>query len=144
MSSLRLTRVSALLLLTVPAPALAGECYTLAVPVRAGEYIDGGEVRAVACRDQATDAPLAYDRRVRALRASADMAAGDYLGRLVIDAGRVAQPGEELVLVFHQGPVTVERDVSPLTAMRSGEEGVVRSADGTVFTATFVPGENAQ
>jgi hypothetical protein len=142
MSSFRLATASAAFTLLLPAPALAGECYALAVPAAAGEYIDGSDVNAVACRDEAAAAPLAYDRSVRALRADAAMAPGDYLGPLVIDDGNVARPGEKLVLVFREGPVTIEREVRPLAAMRSGEAGVVRAEDGAVFTATYV--ENAQ
>jgi hypothetical protein len=136
--------VSATFLALVPAPALAGQCYALAAPVAAGEYIDAGRVSPVACREQPSGAPLTYDRGARALRANAAMAAGEYLGPLLIEAGRVAQPGENLILVFHQGPVTVERDVSPVSPVRSGEQGVVRASDGTVFTATFFPAERAQ
>ncbi len=133
-----------LLLLPLPAPALAGECYALATPVPAGDYIDRSEVHAVACREQASEAPLAYDRSARVLRAGAAMAAGDYLGPLVIEAGQVAQPGEQLVLVFRDGPVTIERNVSPVAPMRSGETAVVRAEDGTVMDAIYVPGERAQ
>lgn len=142
MSPLRLTIVPAALLLS--APAFAGECYALAAPVAAGDYIDRSDVSAVACREQPSDAPLAYDRNARALRAAAALAAGDYLGPLVIDAGRVARPGEELVLVIREGPVTIEREVSPVSPVRSGEDGFVRAEDGTVFAATYIPGEGAQ
>jgi hypothetical protein len=142
MSPLRLTIVSAALLLSTP--AFASECYALATPVAAGDYIGRSDVHAVACREQASAAPLAYDRATRALRADAALAAGDYLGPLVIEAGRVARPGEELVLVVREGPVMIEREVSPVSPVRSGEEGFVRAEDGTVFAVTFIPGEDAQ
>lgn len=144
MSVSRLAIVSAALVVSLPGPALAGQCYALAAPVATGEYIDAGGVSPVACSEQEPSTHLAYDRDARALRANAAMPAGEYLGPLLIEPGRVARPGENLVLIFRQGPVSVQRDVSPVSPVRAGEQGVVRAGDGTVFTATYVPEERAQ
>ena len=123
----------------LPAPGHARNCFAIAEPIPADGYIGPAQVAVVACREQAVAPAVSYDRGVRALHADAPLAKGEYLGPLVIDDAQIAAPGEEMVLVFTKGPVTVERQVAPLSATSAGRTGLFRAEDGTVFAATFMP-----
>lgn len=118
--------------------AEAPACLALSAPVAAGEHIALRQVRDVPCRTGAPRPPLVYDAGARAPVAIEAMAEGTYLGRVLLDDLPVAKAGEALHLRVRSGPVIVERDVHTLRAVRSGDEALLRTADGTVIAARFL------
>lgn len=125
--------------LPAAAPAEPDTCRTLRAPVTAGEFITAEEVADTACREEQLKLPLRYDRAARAPVATRTIPAGTYLGRLTLTSGAIAAPGETLQLVIHDGPVTILRAVEPVQPLRAGRRGFVRTEDGQVLTARFVP-----
>jgi flagella basal body P-ring formation protein FlgA len=89
----------------------------------------------VPCEATKVGAPVRFDRRASALRASAPLPAGTRLGRLALSAAPDIDKGDELTLRSTVGPVSVERQVVALQPGRSGGRVFVRDAEGQVMSA---------
>lgn len=112
-----------------------GACAAIAQPVAQGAAIKPADIVAVPCEATEAGAPLRFDRRASAIRASAPLPAGTRLGRVVLSAAPDVDKGDELTLVSAVGPVRVERQVVALQAGRSGGRVFVRDAEGQVVAA---------
>jgi len=123
----------------VPGPRDAGRgarpCLMLRHDLAAGDYLQPEAMAPAPCRAHAARLPLLFDRRVNALRLSAPLAAGTYLGPLAMRGGPIIGAGTELRHVAHQGPVTIERRVNALQPSRMGRAIFVRTHDGAIFAS---------
>jgi flagella basal body P-ring formation protein FlgA len=89
----------------------------------------------VPCDAEASAAALSFDAKASALRASGNIEAGAYLGRIAVPRAADVQAGQKLILRSTEGPVTVQRSVVALQPGRSGGRVFVRDADGEVSSA---------
>jgi hypothetical protein len=112
-------------------------CLELINPVAAGAIIDAEDVVAIECRDGEGAVGIAYDRIAAAPRAAADLAAGHYLGRVVLGPAGGADAGAALTLASTIGPVRIERRVVALQPARQGGRLFVRTEDGEVLVAAI-------
>jgi hypothetical protein len=77
-----------------------------------------------------------YDRRHGLTRARANLEAGEYIGRLLLSAPVIVEPGQSLSISIGLGNVVVERRVEALQPS-TGEAVFVRDSEGHVFPATL-------
>lgn len=128
----------------IAAREAGSDCVALQTPLASGEYLDRAMVSVTPCRpDQAAPA-LSFDRRVRASRATAPIAAGSYLGRVFVAPGEVAGTDRTYDLLFRSGPVAVERKVALVQPARVGHAALVRTEDGAVVRAQLAGGDTAR
>lgn len=115
---------------------LASNCYRASAPLRTGEVLSEASLEATQCQEASAGSPQAparYDRLDGVVRARADIAAGDYLGRVVALARPAADTGQDLILRIVAGPVLIEREVEALQTSTRGAI-FVRDEDGQSFS----------
>lgn len=117
------------------AKGASGACAATAQPVAQDAALKTADIVTVPCEAREVGAPVRFDRRASAVRASAHLPAGTRLGRLALPAAPNVDRGDELTLLSRVGPVSVERQVVALQAGRSGGRVFVRDAEGQVVSA---------
>lgn len=115
-------------------------CAELARPVAAGAAVSRDDLVPAPCRASAASAQLRFDRADRIVRASGQLAAGDYLGRISVGSAPAVDKGDKLSLVASSGPVRVSREVVALQPGRAGGRLFVRDSEGNVTSAPLAPG----
>lgn len=116
-----------------------GRCAVLNQNVNAGDYLYSELTSPTPCRSDKAQVPLTFDRRTKAPVASEALSSGTYLGSIVLRSGKIFTARDVLQLRFNDGPVAIERQVSPLAPVRAGQSAVFRSQDGETFFAQLVP-----
>jgi hypothetical protein len=114
--------VAALLCLQAIAAIPAG-----AVPARA-DFVEAP------CPAEAA-AALRYEPRLRAMRATRDIAGGETIAAAPASLLPDVRPGDTLFLIAHVGTATVEREVVAAQPGRRGQAIFVRTADGRLVSA---------
>jgi flagella basal body P-ring formation protein FlgA len=109
-------------------------CFAAARAIVAGERISAADLVPADCRPAAEVASLRLDRADGSVRAGADIAVGDYVGRVAPAQGAEVPAGSALSLVSRVGPVTIRRPVVALQPGRAGGNVFVRDGDGQVFS----------
>lgn len=119
-----------------------GDCYATAQAVAQGTALTPADIVAVPCEAEPNVAPIRFDRRASAVRASVALAAGTRLGRIALPAAPDVDRGDRLTLASTVGPVRVERQVVALQAGRAGGRVFVRDAEGQVLAAPLAVAES--
>jgi flagella basal body P-ring formation protein FlgA len=113
----------------------SGACAELTRPLADGAPLSDADLVAVDCRSNAASPALRFDRQDRVVRASGELAAGTYLGRISAPPAVAVDRGDKLTLVATAGPVRVSREVVALQAGRPGGRLFVRDSEGNVTSA---------
>lgn len=116
-----------------------GPCYSLSVPVDEGAILSQGDVERVPCAPSSHQTPLTFDRRVGAVRVTAPLSAGTFLGQLSLPAERFADHGDRLLVGVNVGPVRIFRSVSVVEPSAFGDGVFVQDEDGGVFSVPLHP-----
>lgn len=133
----------------VDANEIQGGCSATAQPIAEGTALTPADIVTVPCDAGPIDAgpidaPVRFDRRASALRASVALAAGTRLGRIALPGAPDVDSGDRLTLISAVGPVRVERQVVALQAGRSGGRVFVRDAEGQVLAAPLAVAASAE
>lgn len=110
-------------------------CFAASRAIRMEESVTSGDVEMVDCEDAAVAPTLRVDPASRQVRARADIAPGQYLGRIWVPDGRSVNRGDSVRVIARIGAVEVSRDVTAVQAARPGQSFFVVDADGHVFAA---------
>lgn len=113
----------------------ARPCFELGQPLEGGAWIGAEHIRQTACDDGRRAAPLAYDAAARAPRTLSALAAGSYVGRIVVPSRLPLPKGSELTLHTRVGPVAVDRNAVLEQPARPGRRAFVRLSDGSIIAA---------
>lgn len=113
-------------------------CAVLTKDVHAGDQLYRELTTQTPCQAGEASVPLIFDYRTKAPVVTASLPSGTYLGPIALKPGKIFTNRDVLQLRFNQGPVAIERRVSPLVPVRAGQTAVVRSEGGTIFTAQLV------
>jgi len=115
----------------------AGACFELVAPKAAGDLITRDAAEQTDCRRNQSPAPVSFDRETGGARASGELLAGTYLGKIRLVSTPAVRRGDKVLIGATAGPVLVQRTVVALQdAARPGERLFVRDGDGAVFAAT--------
>lgn len=128
----------------VEATGIQGGCSATAQPIAQGTALTPADIVTVLCDAGSIDAPVRFDRRASAVRASVALAAGTRLGRIALPGAPDVDSGDRLTLVSAVGPVRVERQVVALQAGRAGGRVFVRDAEGQVVAAPLAIAATAE
>ena len=118
-----------------PARGDSESCFVAARALRAGQIVSRQSLSPAPCEPGARSALIRYDRIHRVVRATSDLAEGEYLGRLDVTYGLASDAGDALVLVVAIGPVRIERQVWAMQPAHDGAALFVRDSDGNIFRA---------
>lgn len=122
----------------------ARRCLKLRDAIQAGEYIVAKHVEPTACRAESSTAAVRYDRGARAVRATANLDRGTYLGPLEVRNRRPFAAGSTLTLVARSGSVELRREVRLMQSGRPGRAAFVQTGDGEVFPVPLSGGEEGE
>ena len=127
-------------LATLPSEGMAqaGACLALTRDLPAGAFLNRAETIQVDCVEHQPTPPIAYNRVAQAPFTTAPVAAGTYLGHLILPADRAFAAGENLTVVYRRGPIAIERDVRLLTPAHPGQRAFVRTQDGMVLAVPLM------
>lgn len=132
-----------------PRSADRGQCSQAVQPVRIGEALTQNAIMRAPCRNDDTptggvEGPIVTRAAKGLIVAARDVAAGDYLGRLRVEALPHVVPGQKLTLIARDGPVTVERDVAALQSATSGQSLFTRADNGDLVVARLAAPQNEE
>lgn len=110
-------------------------CVRVMRSVTSGALVSRADFGPTPCPAQPAKGDFRYDLRVRDLRISKTLKAGEVIA--APPASRVADvgPGQRLYVEATVGPVVVRRLVQAIQPGRAGGSLFVRASDGTVFSA---------
>lgn len=116
-------------------------CMASRIDLPAGAAIAARLLHVVDCTAGRPPA-LRFDRRSGLVLAAEPIAAGVSLGRLRVDPRAAVARGQALFLRSHVGPAVIERRVAVVQGGHAGERLFVRDADGQIFAAALVVGQD--
>lgn len=129
------------LILTAPAPTpqrVAAVCYRARQSIGAGKIVVSDDTESTACESASTTAAVTFDRTHRVVRATRDIPAGEFLGRLA--APQTAYDTAEAVTVTVAiGPVLIERKAEVVQPGVAGHDIFVRDSEGSIFAVPTLP-----
>jgi hypothetical protein len=108
-------------------------CFAAAHPIAANQAISAGDLLPASCQGKDGRPPVHYDKANGVVRTAANLAQGDYLGRLSVPAQTYPDTGDELLLSVGLGPVRIERQVWAVQPAPNRGEMFVRDEAGVVF-----------
>jgi hypothetical protein len=110
-------------------------CFELNQPIAAGDAIDAGRATVVTCDTDRARARLSYDPTARVPKATIALAAGSYLGPVVLPSSLPQPAGQTMTLRTQVGPVTVDRAAVLVQPGRAGRHVFARLSDGKIISA---------
>ena len=116
-----------------------GGCYAAARALPTGHALSREDLQPAGCTHDPSSS-LTYDATNDVLRSTQTIAAGAYLGRILVSPTPFVDEGGELSIVVTVGPVRIERTVTALQPAAGGDAVFVRDRDGHVFRAPPLAG----
>ena len=108
-------------------------CYGFSKSVIKGQAIIAEDLTAVTCDGNQPLAAMKYNASTNVLRASDNISAGSYAGRISVPTGKYADTNDELVLRVVVGPVKIEKTVWALQPANGADRIFVKDRQGNVL-----------
>lgn len=112
-------------------------CYTANNYIPAGTQIRMDWLDKVACKQDKNIVSIGFDRQARVAIATQDIFSGSYLGRLYLPNKQTIRQGDKLIFITENGPVIIQREVTALQGVQSGQKIFVKTKDGTILSSKF-------